>query len=200
MSKTPDKNYVSVAGTEHGIQIVDYRQPEGFTHRFLTGNELLVKTVELGDIFTPLGWADALKVSGVKDFIVMAAIVEGGYEDVVDINHCDNVVVQVAEARPRGLYVATIKGGSTGISLSVWNQNGHGSETDYDIGNWSDQSQEPTKNVSLLAHVAGGGSARVRAINADKPHMNQLCAWEYNGWLRGWFPWVQRIGKLLGIA
>lgn len=194
---TPDKQFVAIANTQYGYQLVDYRQPEGFTHRFLTEDEKGPAGIHLGDIYCPDGYQDALKLSGVSGLFVFAGQVKGGSEDVIDVNHCTVCNITIAEAFPQGKYIATIKGGSRNISLSVISQVGHGKEVDYDLGNWSDQSQEKTTGISLFAQ---GETATVRAINSDKPNLNSLCSWKYSGWLRGWFPIVQKLLKAIGLG
>jgi hypothetical protein len=195
-----DKNYVSIAGKPDGeVWLVDYRQPEGATHRLLRAkdNHDHLK-VSLGDIDTPYGYADALKISGVHKAAVSAGHVKGGTEDVFDINHSWAISLTLDTAEPFGRYIGTIKGGSHDIVLTVFDNKGHGKYADIDLGNWSDQSQEKTTNVFMFAG-AGVDKLKVRAINADKPKMESADKFSYNGWLRGWFPVVQRILKKIGI-
>jgi hypothetical protein len=115
-------------------------------------------------------WSDTLKItSGCKDFTVLAECIWGGKEDCVDINnqasiitvHCDNW-------HPQGKYLATIKGGSRCINLHG-NVISHGSEVDVDIGNWSDQSNEPTKEVILGLYSKTGKPIIVRVLNGTTP-------------------------------
>lgn len=114
-------------------------------------------------------WSDALKItSQCTNFTYVGQTVYGGQEDCVDINNrCKSVRVS-AVFRPQGKYVSTIKGGSRGIILtgSVY---GHGTEVDVDLGNWSDQSQETTRQVHLNLKSMDGKPIRVRVLKAETP-------------------------------
>jgi hypothetical protein len=45
----------------------------------------------------------------------------------------------------------------------------HGSEVDVDIGNWSDQSNEPTRGVFLGLYSKTGKPILVRVLNGRRP-------------------------------
>lgn len=114
-------------------------------------------------------YADALKVSKRKNVIVEINKIVGGYEDCIDINNfSDNIAIKVDELHASGKYVATIKGSSSNIELSGHIVK-HGKEVDIDIGNWSDQSNEPTKNVKLNLS-SDDGPVTVRVLAGDIPY------------------------------
>jgi hypothetical protein len=197
----PDKCYVSISNTPQGYLLRDHRKPEGETDRLLTAGEMLGHPIYLGEIVCPDGWQDALKLSNISNVHVCADFIMGGTEDVIDINKCHDVTVSLGDTLPMGRYLATVKGGSSGVIISVNDMCGHGSETDFDFGNWSDQSQEKTVNSVVLV-VTAFKEVFVRAINSDKPQVDagKGTKVRHNGWLRGWFPYVQLCLKKLGWA
>ncbi len=197
----PDKCYVSISNTPEGYLLRDHRLPEGQTDRLLTAGEMLGHPIHLGEIVCPDGWQDAIKLSNISNVHVYTDYVRGGTEDVVDINKCHDVTVTLGDTLPMGRYLATVKGGSSGIVIGVANMRGHGTETDFDFGNWSDQSQEKTVDSVVLV-VTDHKEAFIRAINSDKPRVyaGKKTRVRYNGWLRGWFPYVQLCLKKLGLA
>ena len=197
-----DQNYVSIAGTENGeLWLVDYRNPPGLTNVLLraAGDNSIVR-VELGIIECPPGYADALKFSGATGVVAHADRITGGYEDVVDINHSSDINLTIDSCEIKGKHLATGKGGSADISICALNIEGRGTDYDFDLGNWSDQSQVETKRVRLFAQRVDGQASTVRSICAERPWMDTSCKWKYNGWLRGWFPVVQKFLKNLGIG
>lgn len=199
---TPDKQYVALAGKPTGeIILVDWRQPPGFNHRTVRADgDLALFTIELRDIIPPEGYQDALKVSGVVNANISAGEVHGGSEDVVDVNHSENILLRIQRAVPRGRYVATLKGGSRGIVLAIAEQVGHGKETDYDLGNWSDQSAKRTTLVSLSATTADKSAARVRVLHAHVPVLAASDRWKTSTWMKGWYQHVMAVAKKLKIA
>ena len=146
MSK-PDINFHSIHGDGTGNIYV------GDTKIFAAGDYTHPRQISLGDLIpaNPSDFSDTLKLSGVKDLIVHVGIVQGCTEDVLDINHCENVSVYIEKGIIYGRFFATIKGGSRNIRVFVAELQGDGEETEFDIGNWSDQSMERTTNVSLFA-------------------------------------------------
>ena len=123
----------------------------------------------LGHPTSSPGWSDALKItSQCTNFTYNGQTIYGGHEDCVDINNrCKSIRVS-AVFWPQGKYVATIKGGTRGVNLtgSVY---GNGSEVDVDLGNWSDQSQETTRQVHLNLKPMSGKPIKVRVLKAETP-------------------------------
>lgn len=114
--------------------------------------------------------SDTLKCSSrLRDFTGRFGVVYGGKEDCIDINNrCERIYIEAQRWVPQGKYLATLKGGSRSIAISG-EVEGHGSEVDIDIGNISDQSDNPTKDITLnLRHVAGD-PITVRVINGERP-------------------------------
>lgn len=198
----PDKQYVALAGKPDGeVWLVDYRMPEGLTHRRLreAGNHDRLR-IELGDIRPDATWHDALKISGVVHAFVMCGEVLGGAEDVVDVNHSAHVEVIIERAVPRGRFVSTIKGGSHHIDLRVYEQVGHGKRTDHDLGNWSDQSKAKTIAVTLSSPTADGSASRVRVLYAAKPVLNPAGKWKVCSWMSPFFYPIMSVLKKLKLA
>lgn len=171
---TPDRQLVAFAGKPDGsIELVDNRQPPGHTNQMLrqAGNYAPISH-DVGDIRFPNGeWSDALKVSGCINLSVRAGVVEGGTEDVLDVNHSQKCAVSIEEAYPRGKYVLTCKGASQDITVTVRRQHGHGKEVDYDLGNHSDQGNGTTRNTGISAN-AFGEQISVRVLRSDKPRLD----------------------------
>jgi len=136
---------------------------------------------------------DALKLSNCYDTTLTAATVYGGSEDVLDINRGANLYVYIKKAMPRGKYVATIKGGAENITIKIDCLIGHGKETDFDLGNWSDQ--EPlkrTKKVYLDITTSDGSPVKVRVLHAWKPILLNAEKQKYiiNTYHKGYFRYV----------
>ncbi len=196
-----DNNLVSLAGKPDGeLWLVDLRKPETEARTLLrpAGDTKWIE-VYLLDIIPTSTTTDSLKISGAINLSVRANTVRGGLEDVIDINHSQNVNVSILRAEPLGKYVATIKG-SQGIILSINNQIGHGSEVDFDLGNWSDQSRAKTTNVSLSSLMPDWETSTYRTFNADNP---MLIGGRWKK-LQSWPPWlflfVMTILKKLHLA
>lgn len=104
-------------------------------------------------------------------FVKIAGILPGGIEDCVDVNNGSHHLSVSAELfAPRGKYVATVKGGSHHVTL--YGKITSGSETDIDLGNWSDQGKGRTTNVNLAlqhANYAARIPVRVRVLHAWTP-------------------------------
>lgn len=143
----PDKNFHSIAGETVGQRYVGSLVPPDDSY------------------------ADTLKLSRARDGAITADLVVGGREDCVDVNNLsERVFIHAQRWEPRGKYVATIKGGSSTISLSG-EIHGHGSEVDVDLGNWSDQSSEITRNTKLNLTTADGSPITVRLLLAERPRL-----------------------------
>lgn len=114
---------------------------------------------------------DLLKISGCLRLRILVDSIDARdcLEDAIDINHSHDVEIMVNELYAANTYCSTIKGGSTNIRLMVAAQYGHGSETDYDLGNFSDQSNARTKGISLHINTADGSPVKIRLLTADAP-------------------------------
>ncbi len=143
-----DKNFLSIAGEPN------------------------VGARNLGDLASPdLSYSDTLKFSNAQNGFVSVGVLEGGAEDCVDINNGSrNLAVSARQFRPRGKFVATIKGGSSGITLAG-EIDGHGTEVDIDLGNQSDQSSEVTTRVSFWLTAKDESPITVRVWNAETPRL-----------------------------
>jgi len=146
-----DVNYYSIADTDN-VEVVGVTLP--------------------GDPFNdPRNYSDILKLSHATNILVKDCVIYGGKEDCIDMNrYCDNIVVDNCRLASGGLYVATIKGGTKNVTFQDVIVTKHGKETDIDIGNWSDQSNEMTKNITLDNVTSTDGKpVRVRVLWADRP-------------------------------
>lgn len=94
----------------------------------------------------PERYSDILKLSHIDGLSLSGIRVIQGREDAVDINICRNVTLagEFGGGSVNGSQVFTVKGGSKNITLSG-TCHGHRIE----IGNWSDQSNDLTENVTL---------------------------------------------------
>lgn len=119
------------------------------------------------------GMKEALKFSGVARLRVNLSKVDGhlAKEDAIDINHCTDLEVSVVELYAGQTYCGTIKGGSERIALNILHQFGHGKETDWDYGNFSDQGNRKTTGCKLTVSDVDAGQVQVRVITADKPEL-----------------------------
>lgn len=124
-----------------------------------------------GDLIAdPRIYDDALKVSGAKDVDITVHRASGGREDVVDVNNkAEAVMIQIDEAVVAGKYLATIKGGSDGVYLSIGRViTVPGKRPVIEVGNWSDQSNEKTKNVTVVIYDSDQ-PILVRVLNGFRP-------------------------------
>lgn len=187
----PDKNYISIHGDNTGNIYM------GDKLLFAAGDYSKPRSVEIDEIIPPDGtYADSLKLSGVVDLTVNVGKIVGSREDVVDINHCKNVQVLIGEVYVKGKYLATIKGGSDGIYVQIAEQNSHGSEVDFDLGNWSDQSMERTKNVEIESRQFFEWSpVTIRVLHAWRPKLLGGGPYRVNTFMKGWFGFAYGLLK-----
>lgn len=123
----------------------------------------------VGDLIPLRGMSDTLKVSGSADGEIHAGLVRGGREDCFDANNrAARIKVYADLWQPRGKYIATVKGGSEDIELHGL-VDGHGSEVDIDLGNYSEQSDERTRRVVLNLRTKDGSPITYRVLNAEPP-------------------------------
>ena len=116
-------------------------------------------------------YSDILKLSHASNITVKDCIITGGKEDCIDMNRmCENVLIEDTHLFSGGSYCVTIKGGTKNVTLKNVTIDGHGKETDIDLGNWSDQSSELTTGI-VLDNVQSktGMPVRVRVLWANKP-------------------------------
>lgn len=195
-----DRILVAFAGQPDGqIELVDNRQQPGQTNRILRqAGDYTPITESVGDIrFVPGTWDDSLKLSGCLNLTVNAVVVEGGAEDVLDVNRqCVNCTVNIADAYPRGNFVSTQKGQSDKITVNITRQHGHGKEVDHDYGNHSDQGNGYTKGCTLSAKEVTGEIITVRTLRyAGKPTLQGgpfkfVFPWPSPKWLHDLVIWV----------
>ncbi len=195
-----DKQYVSIAGLPGGeTWLVDYRQPEGHTHKLLRPKDDWTPLfLDLGPIEAPPGWQDALKVSGAQFVDAVADYIVGGTEDCVDINHSHSINLRTQTFRPMGRYVATIKGGSSNISIKFDDIIGKPKYVDFDLGNWSDQSKDRTSGVTITANQPQSRQYTARQLHAHRPTLNGN--FKLESWKSPYFYTVYSTLKKLGLA
>ncbi len=124
------------------------------------------------------GIRDALKLGGVRRLVVHVGSIDARFaaEDAIDINHCEDVAVIVGQLWPGRKYAGTIKGASKRVRVEVAQQHGHGGETDWDWGNFSDQGNSFTSEGNLNVTTADGSPARVRLLSANPPALENGAA------------------------
>lgn len=163
-----DKNFFRITGDEAGNIWLNDR----LTFR---AEEPGIRMLALDDVIVPQaeGYADALKFSGVRRLRVCVNRIDATFcaEDAIDINHCAELQVVVQCLWPARKYCGTIKGASRAISIEVVDQRGHGGETDWDLGNFSDQGNARTTGVQLDVLTFDSSPVRVRLLSADMPLM-----------------------------
>jgi hypothetical protein len=208
MSK-PDKQFYILRGDDKGTiwlkQFVQQESGPAYIESVLFSagdySKPRVHVIPFDLVPPDASFADTLKVSGVVDLEIHARSITGGYEDCIDINHSRGVTLFVDQVIPKGRFIATIKGGSADIDLTVHEQVGHGSETDYDLGNWSDQGHERTKGIKLFVGTQDGSPATCRVLHAWNPTVNDTFQkWKINGRWRGIFWWFMDKLKRLNWA
>lgn len=113
---------------------------------------------------------EALKItSKAKDITVDGIAINGGTEDCLDLNNeCSGIKVHFDRWLSGGTYVVTCKGGCTDVELSG-RIDKHGSVTDIDLDNASDQSTKPTRNIRLAFTTDDGSAVKVRCLGPNSP-------------------------------
>ena len=187
----PDRNLYSLAGDGLGNIYLDGRL-------LFSASEPGMRAHVIDGDLDGTGYSDALKLSGcARLHVIVLGRVIGGSEDVVDINHSSDCIVDIARSEPRGRYLATIKGGSSNISITT-KQHGHGSEVDFDIGNWSDQGGgKRTTGVSIASLTDDGSPVSVRVLHGWSPRLIGPGRYRLNGLFRGVF--YRIYGLLKGL-
>ena len=155
------------------------------------------RVVDMLDPIDGTGFSDTLKFStSLQNFKGEFYWVVSGVEDAVDVNNLCNGVDVTSE-----MWVLkdcsmgfTIKGGSQNVRISGLVQ-GSGRETDVDLGNISDQSQEKTRGVRLNLKKVDGSPVRVRVLNADWPVEEPG-----SGPYKYVFPWRSELLRRVSVA
>jgi hypothetical protein len=146
----PDKNWLSFANQSVGAQ----------------------------DLFGQLGpppsfapWSDTLKFSNAWDAIITAEVVQGGAEDCLDANNgSKHLNVHINRWRSGGKQVATLKGGLVDIELSGMIEV-HGSNTDIELDNYSDQSHERCADIRLNLTTLDGSPVHYKSWMGVRPKL-----------------------------
>lgn len=143
-------------------------------------------------------YADSLKFSNVRNVTVYLDEVIGSAEDAVDINNrCRDLIVCISRVVTQGRYCATIKGQSDRVALIIGVLQGRGSESDFDLGNHSDQAKGRTKNVKIHVAVASH-RPDVTIKHAWDPALSGV-GFDVDDSLQGWFAHVWRFFKRIGL-
>ena len=165
--------------------------------------DINLKDLESGETFTGFidgtGFTDTLKLSNKTGCVITSATIIGGSEDCIDINRGGNHLIRKCTIIPRGRFGITIKGGASGILIEDCIFDGHGSEADIDLGNWSDQSQERTRNNRIVnCRTKDGSPIRTRCEWADKPIVEETLTDHTR--VHPILLWFFKIGKKLGVV
>lgn len=154
------------------------------------------------NIFSPAdgakNYSDILKFSNQQNFTLMGCAVDQGSEDSVDMNKfCRNITLDGQfGVGGGGSQVITIKGGCdtiwvTGIS--------YGNRVE--IGNWSDQTYDKSRNIVLNLTSSNGKPINVSIGRAENVSCQVDCKKDLFGSLKitmyWWLKWI--IRKILGI-
>jgi len=135
-------------------------------------NDLIIgnTTFPKGEV-SPIEYSDIIKLSNATNITIKGCTVHGGKEDCIDMNrNCSNIVIEDTFLESNGNYCVTIKGGTKNVILKNITITNHGKEADIDLGNWSDQSEELTTDITLQNIVSEDGEpVKVRVLWADKP-------------------------------
>lgn len=102
--------------------------------------------------------SDKLKSSNSHNGSIFADEVVGGKEDCADVNNeSSNLFFSSKSWNSGGLYIFTVKGGSSNISYAGFIDI-HGKIVDLDIDNYSDQKHRPSKNIDCTQLRTRDGS------------------------------------------
>jgi len=133
------------------------------------------RTVMLGDVLPPANAAElasAIKCTRlVRDLTLYGGTVYGFRDAVVDVNdRAYNLAVHLEQWWPSatGQFAATVKGGASRVVLQGRLMR-HARKYDVIIGDWSDQSHDPTTLVSLGLVPDDGQPVTVCVLKGTKP-------------------------------
>lgn len=163
---TPDKNFFNISGDDTGNVWVN----DVLT---FTADQPGMRELDIGSVLPPVdgGWADALKISGIRRLRVRVDVLDGRNcrEDAVDIDHSEDVNLSVNILYPGRTFCGTIKGESKRCSVMVANQVGHAKEVDWDYGNHENKRNGYTTGQTLSVKTEDRSDATVRCLQADAP-------------------------------
>lgn len=116
----------------------------------------------------PQQYNDILKFSNAVDCCAKNCIIAGGSEDCIDMNrNCDGIHILNCRLSPYGKQGFTIKGGSKNITIENTLFTINPSNVEIELGNYSEQSDEPPTNINLInVRRLDGGAVRVKCLNA----------------------------------
>ena len=126
------------------------------------------------DGLDPASFDDLVKLSHVQRARVTGLIVRGAgrnRENGIDLNReCEDIVIDGAQIEAGRQNAITIKGGCRRITLRNIVITRAGGNCDIELGNWSDQSAEPVREV-VFENVRrfDGLPVRLRVGHADRP-------------------------------
>lgn len=191
-----DKNFYNISGDDKGNVWVNDTQ-------VFWAYQPGMRELEVPDLIVPppdpsvpgdKGFSDALKVSGIRRLKIKCGVIDARHciEDAIDINHSEAVEIEVDTLYAAKRYCSTQKGASLDVKTTVRRQIGHGKETDYDLGNKSDQAKGRTRQISLDITTEDRSVVAVRVMHAHRPALLNKATQRYkvNGWLKGWISYL----------
>lgn len=112
-------------------------------------------------------FSDILKFSNASNCTVTGTAICGGKEDCVDMNrNCKNITLLDCTLFTNGNQHATIKGGAKDITLNNVLFRGNPKNVEIELGNYSEQSDEPPERIFLEnCNRDDGSPVRVRLLN-----------------------------------
>lgn len=115
----------------------------------------------------PTTYSDILKFSNARNCSVDGSVICGGKEDCVDMNrNCRNIVIRNSTININGMQGFTIKGGCEYIELNSLVFRGNPKNVEIELGNYSEQSDEPPRAIFLTnLSREDGKPVRVRLLN-----------------------------------
>jgi len=184
-----DRNYFSISENKF---FVDSGGP----------NPHEVTDLPTGNVFSPSdgakNYADILKFSNQQGFTLMGCQVDQGREDSVDMNRfCREITLDGHFGLGGGGdQVITIKGGCDTIWVT-----GVAYGNRIEIGNWSDQTYDKSRNIVLNLSAANEQPIKVSVGRAENVSCQGDCKKDMFGSLTitvyWWLKWIVR--KILGI-
>lgn len=128
--------------------------------------------IVINEVLKPdMSFQDTLKFSHVRNGCISVPETHGGTEDCVDVNRgCFNLVIIPGLCFVRGKYLATIKGGSSRITLQALIKQ---RRVIVEYGNWSDNGNGTCRSNILEVHSLYGSRSTVivRCGYAEWPDM-----------------------------